>query len=41
MLPSASLGEADAKTKKRKALYEPCMARRRTSPVKASPIQSL
>ena len=39
MLPSASLGAADANGK-RKALYEPCTARRRTSPARASPTRS-
>lgn len=40
MLPSASLGEIDPKTKKRKALYEPVHVRRRTSPARAWPIRS-
>jgi 3-isopropylmalate dehydrogenase len=41
MLPSASLGEIDAKTKKRKArCTSRCTARRPTSPARASPTRS-
>ncbi len=39
MLPSASLGEIDAKTGLRKALYEPSMVRRQTSPERVWPIR--
>jgi len=40
MLPSASLGEVDAKTQKRRSLFEPVTARRPILRAKASPIRS-
>ena len=40
MLPSASLGELDAKTKGARRSTSRCTARRRTSPARASPTRS-